>query len=51
MITDETTNDVNPGTNITVLENRVPTGGTFEVTDTKLYVPIVTLSTQDDDKL
>ena len=51
VITDETTNDANPGANITVLENRVPTGGTFEVTDTKLYVPVVTLSTQDDDKL
>ena len=49
--TDETTQDVNPGTNLPVSENRVPTGATFEVTDTKLYVRIVTLSTQDDDKL
>ena len=23
-------------------------GGTFNITDTKLYVPVVTLSTQDD---
>ena len=26
-------------------------GGTFSITDTKLYVPIVTLSTQDNAKL
>ena len=25
--------------------------GTFEITDTKLYVPVVTLSTQDNSKL
>ena len=28
-----------------------PTGTTFKVTDTKLYVPVVTLSTEDDNKL
>ena len=28
-----------------------PTGTTFEITDTKLYVPAVTLSTEDDNKL
>ena len=26
-------------------------GATFKITDTKLYVPIVTLSTEDDNKL
>ena len=26
-------------------------GGTFKITDTKLYVPVVTLSTQDNSKL
>ena len=28
-----------------------PTGTTFEITDTNLYVPAVTLSTEDDNKL
>ena len=28
-----------------------PTGTTFEITDTKLYVSAVTLSTEDDNKL
>ena len=27
------------------------TGATFKITDTKLYAPVVTLSTQDDNKL
>ena len=27
------------------------TGSTFKITDTKLYVPVVTLSTQEDNKL
>ena len=27
-----------------------PTNATFKITDTKLYVPVVTLSTQDDNK-
>ena len=29
----------------------VPTNITFKITDTKLYVLVVTLSTQDDNKL
>ena len=28
-----------------------PTSATFKITDTKLYVPVVTLSTQDYNKL
>ena len=28
-----------------------PTGTTFEITGTKLYLPAVTLSTEDDNKL
>ena len=27
-----------------------PTNVTFKITDTKLYVPVVTLSTEDDNK-
>ena len=36
--------DVNPA--ITAVNN--PTNATFKITDTKLYVPVVTLSTKDD---
>ena len=28
-----------------------PTSATFKITDTKLYVPVVTLSTENDNKL
>ena len=28
-----------------------PTGAIFQITDTKLYVPLVTLSTENDKKL
>ena len=28
-----------------------PTGASFKITDTTLYVPVVTLSTEDDNKL
>ena len=28
-----------------------PTGGTFKIEDTKLYVPVVTLSAENDNKL
>ena len=28
-----------------------PTNATFKITDTKLYVPVVALSTEDDNKL
>ena len=30
---------------------RTPTSATFKITDTKLYVPVVTLSTEDDNFL
>ena len=34
-----------------VLEINAPIGATFKITDTTLHVPVVTLSTQDDNKL
>ena len=39
------------GDNPARLVINAPTGATFKVTDTKLYVPVVTLSTEDDNKL
>ena len=48
---DERAQDDDPKANPPVLEIRAPTGATFKITDTKLYVPVVTLSTEDDSKL
>ena len=49
VITSKTTRnaDHNPG----VSEIGNPTNATFTIKDTKLYVPVVTLSTEHDDKL
>ena len=47
VLTNMTIRDANPA----VLEIRLLAGAIFEITDTKLYVPIVTLSTLDDNKL
>ena len=43
----ETDSDANPA----VAEINNATGATFKIKDTKLYVPAVTLSAQDDNKL
>ena len=51
VITDETTRDNDPNANPPILEIRVSTGATFKITDTKLYVPVLTLSTEDDNKI
>ena len=51
VITDETTRYADPNANPPVLEIRAPTGATFNITYTKLYVPVVTLSIEDDNKL
>ena len=39
------------GSDNPVDEINYPTGATFKINDTKLYVPVVTLSAQDDNKL
>ena len=39
------------GNNSVVAGINNPTGATFKITDTILYVPVVTLSTQDDNKI
>ena len=36
------------GDNLARLAIDAPTNATFKITDTKLYVPVVTLSTEDD---
>ena len=50
-ITDETTQDAYPNANSPVPEIRAPTGTTFKITDTKLQVPVATLSTEDHNRL
>ena len=51
VITDETTQDADLDPNPPRVEIRAPTVATFKITDTKLYIPFVTLSIQDDNRL
>lgn len=51
MITDTPAQDVDPNVDSPLSEIRPPTGATFKIKDTKLYVPVVTLLTQDDNRL
>ena len=43
--------DADPHADLAVAAVSNPTNATFKVKDTKLYVPVVTLSTEDDNKL
>ena len=47
----ETTWDAEPNANPSVPEIRASAGATFKIADTKLYVIVATLSTEDDNKL
>lgn len=51
MITDTPAQDVDPNVDSPLSEIRPPTGATFKIKDTKLYVPVVTLLTQGDNRL
>ena len=51
VITDETTQDADANASPPVLEIRAPKGATFKITDTTLYIPVVTLSTENDELL
>ena len=53
-IATQTTRDADPNTNHPVKAREkidAPTNATFNITDTKLYVPVVTFSTEKDNKL
>ena len=50
-ITSKATRDADPDADPAVTAVNNPTNATFKITDTKLYVPVVTLSTEDDNKL
>ena len=45
------TREADPDANPAVDEINNPTNATFKITDTKLYIPVVTLSAENDNKL
>ena len=51
VLTSKATRDANPDVNLAVAAINNPTNATFKITDTKLYVPVVTLSTENDKTL
>ena len=51
VITSKATRHANPDADPAVAAVNNPTTATFKTKDTKLYVPVVTLSTEDDNKL
>ena len=51
VITSKATRDADPDADSAVAVVNNPTNATFKIKYTKLYVPLVTLSTEDDNKL
>ena len=51
VIKSSATRDTDPNANYAVAGINNPTDATFKITDPNLYVPVVTLSTKDDNKL
>ena len=51
MLISKATRETNYGANPVVYEIDNPKNATFQITDTKLYVPVVTLSKENDIKL
>ena len=51
VITSKATRDADPDADPVVAGINSPTNAVFEITDCKLYVPVVTLSAKDDNKL
>ena len=51
VITSKETREADPDANPAVAGINNPTNATFKIKDTKLYVPLVTLPTQIDNKL
>ena len=51
VITSKATRDADPDADPAVVAVNNPTNATFKIKDAKLYVPVVTLSTKDDNKL
>ena len=51
VLTSKVTRDANPNVNLTIAAVNNPTNATFKITDVKVYVPVVTLSTENDKTL
>ena len=51
VITSKVTRDADPNANPAVAAINNPTNAAFKITDTKLYVPVVTLSAEDDNNV
>ena len=51
VLTSKATRDADPDADPAVAAINNPTNATFKITDTKLYVPVVTLSTENDKTL
>ena len=51
VFTSKATRDADPNANLAVAAIDNPTNATFKITDSKLYAPVVTLSTKNDKKL
>ena len=51
VITSKATREADPDADPAVDEINNPTNATFNIKDTKLYVPVVTLSAENDNKL
>ena len=51
VLPDMTVRNTNPLANCHVTATLTPSGATFQITNTKLYVPVFTLSTKNDKKL
>ena len=51
VITSKATRDADPDANPPVAAINNPTNATFKIKDTKLYVPVVTLSSENDKEL
>ena len=51
VITSKATREADPDADPAVDQINNPTGATFKIKDTKLYVPLVTLSAENDNKL
>ena len=51
LITSKVTRDADPNANPTIAAINNATNAIFKITDTKLQIPVVTLSTEDDNRL
>ena len=51
VLTSKATREADPDADPAVAEINNPTNAVFRITDSKLYIPVVTLSAEDDNKL